>query len=286
MDGLLVLDKPQGVTSRAALDRALRWLPRGTKAGHTGTLDPLATGVLVLCLGRATRLAEYVQRMTKAYSSTFTLSAVSDTDDAKGRITPTPGAADPGVERVRRELARFVGAREQVPPAFSAAHVSGARAHDLARQGRAVHLEPRTVQLYSIDVTRYDYPEVDVVLECGKGFYVRSLARDLGAALGAGGYVSRLRRLRVGPFVPEMAPPQDAQAEEAVARVLPSEMAVQELPAVELPPDHLGRLIHGSAVPHPFSGECVVTAGGHAVAVAQGDGEFLRPTKVLRATQG
>src|SRR6059058_4677244 len=126
-DGLLVLDKPAGLTSRAALDRALRWFPRGTRIGHTGTLDPLATGVLVLCLGKATRLAEYVQQMGKTYQSAFRLGASSDTDDAEGQLSKTPGATDPGVDRLNTELQRFVGTIGQVPPSFSAAHVEGRR---------------------------------------------------------------------------------------------------------------------------------------------------------------
>src|SRR3954465_15344140 len=120
-DGLLELDKPGGVTSRDAVDLALEWFPPGMRMGHTGTLDPLATGVLVLCLGAATRLAEYVQRMTKAYASTFRLGARSDTDDADGTIPPVPGAAAPDAGALASCLAGFVGTLEQTPPAYSAA---------------------------------------------------------------------------------------------------------------------------------------------------------------------
>src|SRR5436190_9917400 len=122
-DGLLVLEKPGGMTSRAALDRALKWFPRGTRMGHTGTLDPLATGVLVLCLGNATRLTEYVQRMGKTYRAGLLLGARSDTDDADGTITPSPGAQPPALGAIRDCLAGFVGAIDQVPPQFSAAKV-------------------------------------------------------------------------------------------------------------------------------------------------------------------
>src|SRR5215470_5095250 len=153
-EGLLVLDKPGGMTSRTALDRALRWFPRGTRMGHTGTLDPLATGVLVLCLGAATRLAEYVQQMGKTYHSLFRLGVTSDTDDADGTLNAVQGAADPGLEAVRTALLRFLGTIEQVPPAYSAAKVTGRRAYDLARQGEDVQLRPRAVQVYGIDVRR------------------------------------------------------------------------------------------------------------------------------------
>ncbi len=281
IDGLLVLDKPRGITSREALNRAQRWLPRGTKAGHTGTLDPLATGVLVVCLGGATRLADYVQRMPKEYVSTFTLGAASDSDDADGAVTPTPGAADPGEAAVRAGLAGLVGALAQVPPAYSAAHVEGRRAHELARRGEEVNLDARTVEVYSIDVTRYAYPEVEVTVRCGKGTYIRSLARDLGASLGVGAYVSALRRTRVGPFTPDLAPPPDATPEQALARLLPTEMALAGLPRVELPADALRRLRQGQAVPHAAAGVCAVFDGPKVAAVALGDGAMLRPVKVL-----
>src|SRR5665213_2236680 len=145
-DGLLVLDKPGGVTSRDAVDAALRWFPPRTRMGHTGTLDPLATGVLVLCLGAATRLAEYVQRMGKTYRTELRLGARSDTDDADGVITSTAAAA-PDAETVAASLSGFVGAIEQTPPAYSAAKVAGRRAYDLARQGREVNLRSRIVHI-------------------------------------------------------------------------------------------------------------------------------------------
>ena len=144
LDGLLVLDKPGGVTSRDAVDRALRWFPRGTRIGHTGTLDPLATGVLVLCLGAATRLAEYVQRMSKTYRAGLRLGARSDTDDADGVVTPVDRRRRRLSTTVAAALAGFVGEIDQTPPAFSAAKVAGRRAYDLARQGLEVDLRPRS----------------------------------------------------------------------------------------------------------------------------------------------
>src|SRR5947209_7070555 len=188
-DGLLVLDKPGGMTSRAAVDRALRWFPRRTRIGHTGTLDPLATGVLVLCLGAATRLTEYVQRMAKTYRSTFLLGARSDTDDADGTITPVAGATPPGGGAVVEALASFVGTIEQVPPAFSAAKVTGRRAYDLARAGQNVDLAPRPVTIYGIDLLACAYPRLELEVHCARGTYIRALARDLGARLGCGGYI-------------------------------------------------------------------------------------------------
>ncbi len=210
-DGLLVLDKGGGVTSRDAVNAALRWFPRGTRIGHTGTLDPLATGVLVLCLGAATRLTEYVQRMGKTYRAGVRLGARSDTDDADGMVT-TVNAAAPDAATVTACLAGFVGDIEQTPPAYSAAKVAGRRAYDLARQGQDVDLRPRRVHVYGIDVCRYDYPHLELEVRCGKGTYIRSLARDLGARLGCGALIQTLRRTRVGPFTTDDAVPMDADA--------------------------------------------------------------------------
>src|SRR4051794_13974295 len=231
-DSLLVLDKPGGMTSRDAVDRALRWFPRGTRVGHTGTLDPLATGVLVLCVGSATRLTEYVQQMEKTYHTTVRLGARSDTDDADGTVTPVEEAVAPTREQLEACLQGFLGEIEQVPPAFSAAKVMGRRAYDLARRGEEVTLQPRKVQVYGIDVRRYEYPEVDLEVRCGKGTYIRSLARDLGQRLGCGGLVQVLRRTRVGPFDAADAVPLDADPETVRSRLLPTTTAVAELPWV------------------------------------------------------
>jgi tRNA pseudouridine55 synthase len=278
-DGLLVLDKPQGITSRDAVDRAQRWFPRRTKLGHTGTLDPLATGVLVLCVGGATRLVEYVQRMSKTYDSTFRLGATSDSDDADGTVTPRPGASDPGVDAVRAALARLVGTLDQVPPAYSAAHVAGQRAYDLARRGAEVNLEPRRVTVYGIEVRRYAYPELDVSVECGKGTYIRSLARDLGAALGIGAYVQTLRRTRVGPFTPDMAVPLEV----GTVRLLPTALALAELPRLDVDAATASRLRQGQAVrvENADADEVAVFGDGTPVGVGAVKGGVLRSGKVL-----
>src|SRR4051794_35563280 len=178
--GLLVLDKPVGITSRDAVDRALGWFPPKTRVGHTGTLDPLASGVLVLCVGRATRLTEYVQAMGKTYVADVMLGGRSATDDAEGPITLVAVHRIPDRAAVEEALSHFVGRIEQVPPAYSAAKVGGRRAYDLARRGADVALAPRTVRVDAIDVRAFDYPRLTLEVRCGKGTYVRSLARDLG----------------------------------------------------------------------------------------------------------
>jgi tRNA pseudouridine55 synthase len=263
--GLLVLDKPHGLTSRDAVDRALRWFPRGTRVGHTGTLDPLATGVLVLCIGSATRLTEYVQQMGKTYRAGVLLGARSDTDDAEGRVTPVAVAAAPDLATVRGRLQEFLGEVEQVPPAYSAAKVTGRRAYDLARRGEEVALQPRKVHIDGIDVLAYDWPRLELEVRCGKGTYIRSLARDLGERLGCGGLIETLRRTRVGPFTADTALPLFAAAADARARLLPLSAAVADLPRVNLAAADALRLRHGQRVPWSRSALRPGTSGEVAV---------------------
>lgn len=216
-DGWLVIDKPLGMTSRAAVDRAARWFPKKTTIGHAGTLDPLATGVLVIGVGKATRLIEYVQDMTKTYTATFTLGATSATDDAEGPITQSPNAVDPGRNAVETALVSFIGITEQTPPAFSAARVAGKRAYKAARAGVAVTPNAKPIRIDRINILEYQFPIMRVEVSCGKGTYIRSLARDLGDRLGSGCYVSALRREAVGCFTPLEATSFDDAAPHMIA---------------------------------------------------------------------
>lgn len=200
MTGFIILDKPAGITSRDAVNAMQRLLPRSTKIGHTGTLDPLATGVLVLCLGDATKLAEQVQAMPKAYATRIRLGATSTTDDADGTITETPDCLPISLPQIEASLPLFTGAIAQTPPAFSAVKVGGRRAHDLARRGHAVELTARTIHVHAIRIIHFEWPWLDLEIDCGKGTYIRSIARDLGQHLHCGGFVQTLRRTRVGPF--------------------------------------------------------------------------------------
>ncbi len=245
--GHLVLDKPTGITSRAALNMVQRWFPRGTRLGHAGTLDPLATGVLVVCVGAATRLVEYVQRMDKEYVATLVLGATSDTDDADGQITPTACAVPVNTESVQSALGQFLGKIDQVPPAFSAAKVDGARAHALARRGEKLELAARQVRIDALDILHYAYPELVLRIRCGKGTYVRSVARDLGQRLGCGAYVRVLRRERIGPFTPSMAMPLEPPPALPVP-LLPQELAVAGLPRAQVDREQADRLAQGQAL--------------------------------------
>lgn len=285
--GFLVIDKPRGMTSRDVVNRAVGWFPRRTKVGHTGTLDPLATGVLVLAIGQGTRLVEYVQRMAKTYHAVVRLGARSDTDDAEGTITPVVVEQPPDREAIELTLSSFIGTIEQVPPAFSAAKVTGRRAYDLARRGEEVDLQARPVQIHGIDLIAYDYPLLTIEVRCGKGTYIRSLARDLGDQLGCGGYIETLRRTHLGSFTCTDALNLDAEVETVRSRLLPLDAALADLPHVALAAEEVQRLRHGQPV-NLESGNlnegaevAVLDESQYLIAVGRVVAGKLQPVKVL-----
>jgi len=200
MNGIIVLDKPAGISSARAVDAVKRLLPRGTKIGHAGTLDPFATGVLVLLVGRATKECESLMSQPKGYVATVKLDATTETFDPESAEHPCEVRTAPLRPDVERILDQFRGTIMQRPPAFSAMKIAGQRAYDLARRGKPPVLEARPVTIHSIELTRYDWPFIDLSIECGRGTYIRSIARDLGEALGVGGYLTQLRRTRIGAF--------------------------------------------------------------------------------------
>ncbi|MCD4825672.1 MAG: tRNA pseudouridine(55) synthase TruB, partial [Phycisphaerae bacterium] len=161
--------KPKGPTSHDVVVQVRRMLPRKTRVGHTGTLDPFAKGVLVLCVGQATRLAEFVQSQPKRYVAVIKLGAVSDTDDPEGTITPTPDATPPTEQQIRDVLKNFVGEIQQVPPAHSAIHIDGQRAYELAREGKDVEIPARPVKVFKLSMRRYEYPKLQIDVHCGSG---------------------------------------------------------------------------------------------------------------------
>jgi tRNA pseudouridine55 synthase len=212
--GILIVDKPIGPTSMSVCARvrgALRGAgaPKGIKVGHGGTLDPLATGVLVVLVGKATRLCNKIMVGEKEYLATLDLSRFSVTDDAEGPFEEVSVTTPPTREEVERAAAKFVGTIEQMPPRYSALNIGGMRAYDMARQGMAVPLSARTVEIHEIRVLGYEWPRVELDVRCGKGVYIRSLARDIGTALGTGGMIAALRRTRVGRFTLEGAVGRD-----------------------------------------------------------------------------
>ncbi len=295
--GWIVLDKPSGMTSSAAVGRVKR-LTGAAKVGHAGTLDPLATGVLPMALGEATKTVSYLMDGPKAYRFTVRWGEARDTDDAEGTVTAT-SRARPTRDQIVAALDRFRGDIEQVPPAYSAIKVDGRRAYDLARDDRAPELAPRTVRIDDIALAAMpdrDHAEFRVV--SGKGAYMRSLARDLAAALGTVGHVSALRRTAVGPFDEAQAISLDkleslGHSAPLSEHLLPVETVLDDIPALALTEPEGRRLSHGQAIPvmpvasrSPFKnigqGDVVrAMVEGRLVALAKITGGEIRPFRVI-----
>lgn len=283
--GFLVLDKPAGITSRDAVDHAQQWFPR-EKLGHAGTLDPAATGVLVLGVGPvATRLIEYVQDQEKVYETTIRLGGTSTTDDADGEITNTVDFERPTLAKLEATLKTFTGPIVQTPPAYSAAKIQGERAHTKARRGEVVVLQARNVSVYELILQEYRYPDVVATIRCSKGTYIRSIARDLGAALGCGGYVQTLRRTRIGSVTCEQAVDWNATVEQAHAALLPLSTAVTHLHKYEVSEDIARKLLCGQAQRETVLPSQVVSlwVGNLFLGIGEVDASMqrLQPNKML-----
>lgn len=249
--GILVLNKPTGMTSRTAVNIVQR-LCKPLKAGHAGTLDPLADGVLVTCVGTATRLIEYVQRMRKIYHATFLLGRTSETEDVEGTVELLDEPPIPAEAAIRDALPAFIGRIEQRPPAFSALKVNGQRAYDLARQGKNVDLAPRTIEIHGIELLRYDYPVLQLRIECGSGTYVRSIGRDLAESLGTGAVMSALTRTAIGHFdIHDAIHPDALDKEKWQEHLRPMIEALALLPKIVVDDDDLQRLRHGQQIRRP-----------------------------------
>jgi len=243
--GVINVHKPGGWTSRDVVNRLNR-LVRPSKAGHAGTLDPLATGVLLVCVGKATRLIDYAQQMEKQYRGTFLFGRTSTTEDVEGEMTLLPNAPRPSAADVAAAAAKFLGETLQRPPAFSALRVAGQRAYDLARAGREVILEPRKIFIRSIEVVAYDYPELTLDIVCGSGTYVRSIGRDLAERLGTGAAMSALVRTRIGSF--ELADAWDLEQlrpENSAEWLIPPRRLTTALPTVVLTAEQVTEIANG-----------------------------------------
>ena len=196
LQGIINLDKPAGLSSARVVSRVKRLLPRGTKIGHAGTLDPFATGVLLLLVGKATKLCERLMDSPKQYEAVIKFGATTATDDPESPEQPAANVVPVGAETIAAALTNFIGLITQRPPVFSAMKIGGRRAYDLARKGQAVELAERTVRVDAVEMLDYAWPLLRVRIDCGRGTYIRAIARDLGTALGVGGYLTELRRTR------------------------------------------------------------------------------------------
>lgn len=294
-DGLLLADKGPGLTSFQIVAH-LRRVLRVSKVGHGGTLDPMATGLLPILLGDATKLTVYLQGLDKGYLATIRLGVATDTLDATGAVTRERPVPPLSVDDVRAVLERFVGEIEQVPPMYSALHVGGRRLHELARAGIAVERAPRRVRVHAFELIEWVPPRLRVRVTCGSGTYVRSLAADVGEALGCGGHVEALVRTRVGPLRLEDAVPseviQQGDAATLAARVLPADRAVTHLRAAHVSPEAGRRLAHGQLVPLSALGAadapaapvpCRMYAGSGFLGIGELSPDGLRPLRLLHA---
>ena len=250
--GLILLDKPSGPTSHDMV-YAVRRGSGEKRVGHAGTLDPLATGLLVMCLGPATRLSEYLAGKGKRYRAQARLGQSTTTYDSQGEVTAT-SAAIPDRQAVEAALAEFRGAQQQVPPAFSAVKRGGQKAYELARRGEAVVLEPRSIVVHTLELVDWQPPDAVLELHCSAGTYVRSLAHDLGQRLGCGAHLTALRRTASGGLTVDQAVTLDV-LQEAFARrdwrqyLLAADSALADWPAVHLTAEGAARVQRGQAVP-------------------------------------
>lgn len=226
-DGVLNLNKPAGVTSRDVVNQVQR-VVRPVKVGHAGTLDPMATGVLLVCLGPATRLVTLLQSGTKTYRSRFILGETSDTDDSTGVVLRNEEAAECSRSELEAALKPMIGVVRQIPPAYSAVHVQGQRAYERARRGESLTLTAKEVRIESIRILEFSWPVLDLEIRCGSGTYIRSIARDLGISLGCGGLMSRLTRTGIGTFRIEDSFSPDLLDEETIIRHLTPTVGVTE----------------------------------------------------------
>jgi tRNA pseudouridine55 synthase len=286
INGWINLDKPTGVSSTQAVGR-LKFLFNAKKAGHAGTLDPLASGVLPVAFGEATKTVPVVQDGAKSYRFCVRWGEESATDDAEGEIVARSDRR-PAAAEIESLLPRFVGAILQTPPTFSAIRIAGARAYDLAREGETFEIEPRSIHVYRLDLISAERDCAVLEAECGKGAYVRALARDLGRALGCYGHVIELRRTRVGPFSVDSAIPLDRLPDDAdlMARaILPLQAGLAEIPIVPIDRSGAAILRRGQKLllrgPAPTPGRAYAECFGTPIAFGVIEDGYFVSTRVF-----
>jgi tRNA pseudouridine55 synthase len=275
-NGLLLIDKPGGSTSHDAVAAVRRAL--GTKkVGHAGTLDPMATGLLVMGVGRGTRLLRFLGDLVKTYEGSFRLGIETDTLDAEGAIISRTPVGEMTEEQVAEAMSELEGDSLQRPPAFSAVKVGGRRLYEAARLGERLHASPRAIRVDRFELVMFASPDVDFVVRCSGGTYVRVLAADVGARLGSGAHLTRLRRTAIGWLdVAAARPPEDP------GEPLPLEHAVAHLPRVELQPDEAVAVSHGRLLgPAGLVGPYAVFANGRVLGVYRDEGAKAKPEVIL-----
>ncbi len=306
MDGILNINKATGMTSHDVVAK-IRKILKQKRVGHAGTLDPAASGVLPICVGQATRVAEYLSESGKAYRAEIVFGVVTDTYDSEGSILRMASTADLTLPRIEEVLSHFVGPQMQLPPRYSAIKIQGQPAYKRTRAGEEIVLEPRSITITSLEIIAWDSPHLTLAIECSKGTYIRSLAFDLGEQLGCGAHLGALVRTRSGPFplsesitLEQLAEAVvDLAAERGMEKYLyPADKALQAYPAIQLDAASVERVLHGNAFspPHPWGainraptqGQSpglarVYDINGHFLAIAEWDveQEMWKPKKVF-----
>jgi tRNA pseudouridine55 synthase len=293
MNGILNINKATGMTSHDVVAK-IRWLLKEKRVGHAGTLDPAASGVLPICVGQATRVAEYLSESGKAYLATILFGTVTDTYDAEGTILRTSNTADLPLKSVEEALEHFLGPQMQVPPRYSAIKLQGQPAYKRMRSGEDITLQPRPIVIYALQVTEWNPPFVTLAIECGKGTYIRSLAYDLGEYLGCGASLHSLVRTRSGPFhlAESITLDQLADALSSLHSLLyPADKALEQYPALTLDAATVESVRHGNAFRDPRDASMrqannvarVYSDDGYFLAIAEWDAaqEAWKPKKVF-----
>jgi tRNA pseudouridine55 synthase len=251
MNGLLIINKPVGPTSHDIVYKVRKWSGE-RRVGHTGTLDPLASGVLIICLGTATRISEYILHSDKRYTATIRLGQTTATYDSQGAILEQK-AVDLSREQIEAALNQFRGTINQTPPAYSAIQVGGKRAYDMARDGEEFELKARTITIHSLDIVSWKEPDLTIDIACSSGTYIRSIANDLGQALGCGGHIVGLTRTATGPFTlddaHELDELQNLRPLGFIQLMRPTDDALLMWPAIQLDAAGATRIQHGNPVP-------------------------------------
>lgn len=285
IDGILPIDKPAGWTSHDVVARVRR-VAGQRQVGHAGTLDPLATGVLVLVLGSATRLSSYLTHTEKVYCAEVVLGATTVTDDAEAPLEHYQDAAHLVETDITEALARLVGQIDQVPPAYAAIKRGGRKLYELARQGIDVEPVPRRVTIDTIDLLAWHPPRLRLRIRCASGTYIRALARDIGTSLGVGGYLHALRRVASGSFntLDAVTLPRLRDVASVAAAAYPLDRAILDLPAATLDPDETRRIRNGQAVTLGVAGSGTIRLYGTAgklIALGECRGTTVRPIRVF-----
>ncbi len=303
MDGILNINKASGMTSHDVVAK-IRKLLKQKRVGHAGTLDPAASGVLPICIGQGTRVAEYLSESGKAYQAEIILGVVTDTYDSEGTVVRTTNVTDLHRDpmyrtHIEEALQQFIGPQMQMPPRYSAIKIQGQPAYKLARAGEEIPLEPRPITIYRLEFLRWLPPRLTLTIECSKGTYIRSLAYDLGERLGCGAHLGTLVRTRSGPFSLSESITLE-QLEQAIGwgtgtvqeYLHPIDLALQQYPALVLDDTSVEPVLHGNAFRYKEQGELpaaslarVYDAAGRFLAIAQWNAErgFWQPKKVLIA---